>query len=79
MVILAKPIFPPLYLLLNATRACPQYILSVSCCQNSVLCSCECIMSQLSEFKRRQIVGARILGAFITQAAGMFGVSRVTV
>ncbi|XP_067141717.1 uncharacterized protein [Centruroides vittatus] len=36
-------------------------------------------MSELSEFERGQIVGARMVGASITKVAKMFGVSRGTV
>jgi transposase len=36
-------------------------------------------MGDLSSFQRREIVGARLAGAFVAKSATLFGVSRATV
>lgn len=58
---------------------CPENGESVSRRQNSVLCSCECTISELSEFERGKAVVARMVDDSVTKVDGMFRVSRDTV
>ncbi|KFM70696.1 Transposable element Tc1 transposase, partial [Stegodyphus mimosarum] len=50
-----------------------------SCCRSTVMRGCHCIMSELTDFERRQIVGARMVGASVSKVAEVFSVSRGTV
>lgn len=55
---------------------CAQYFSNVSRCQNSVMCSCGCIMSELSELERGQIVRARMWAASVTKVVEVSHVSK---